>query len=360
MLETGTAVSEDILEGVTLEDAPAQAPEPEPAAPPEPATADAPPSDAPPTASPDGADAIAGTPAPPIEPPDLTSYSPPEGGEPLLVRLSPDGTRVTPEGAKVYPTGVWFPKDSWEAFRGQWVGNRDGWRQREAQLEAALSSDRERIAHREEELTAGLAVLREAFSNPEAMAGLLEDWQRQGPILQARAEAKQYQARLARYEQQEQETRSQQEQAALAPRVVQAVGDVVGGWLTDAGIQWDGVPEAEKQWGGWLREIIEDHGIHALLKSDPVSGQKNLDLERIHRLFTRELNRSRSQGAQAKAVDKVVARNAAAVAPAKPSAPVPAKPVQKPGPPRDEAGKFKPAEPFDADEYLRKQRFIDD
>lgn len=321
----------DSVAGSGVLESPVTAPESVPEAPassPEASATE--PLDGPPAPSPTPSDAAASASpeAPASAPATPEAIDPFAGGTPFTFRV--DGTEISPQGAKVVGDHVVIPRQAWEQeVRGKWLGNRDAWRQREGQWEHRLRETESRIAGRQEELDASLAVMREFFKNPETARALLQDWERQGPLLQARAETQRYKAQAERYDREQQEAAERRQQAEFAPQVIQAMGDFVGQTLTEAGVKWEGDKAAEQQWGGFIRELVEDYGVRAMLRTDPLTGAVDLDREKLGRLVQRELGRSKAQQSTVKAAEKVVQQNAAAVAPPKPTAPVPTKPVAK-------------------------------
>ncbi|MCI0407003.1 MAG: hypothetical protein L0191_00325, partial [Acidobacteria bacterium] len=171
-------------------------------------------------------------------PPDLSAYTPPQGGTPFSFRV--DRTDVAPSGAQVLGDYIVFPKASWTQFRDHWVGNRQVWRQKELEYRQALT-ERPRAepesSKTQEEVRALLDTLTTLFTGPrEDVLARFENWHVDGPRLQAEAKARAVEAQLARYQEQEQQARRQQAEQAAIPQLKHEIGNEIVEALLESGI----------------------------------------------------------------------------------------------------------------------------
>jgi hypothetical protein len=336
--------------------------------------------DAPPATAEPGVEAVDGSTAPPESPApdpapaadaapaipvvDPNVIAPPVGGEPFT--FSVDRKQVALEGARVVGDDILIPKDVWlHQMVPNYLGDRGAWREEKRGLQREIAAREAGQSEESRRAKALVAIVGNLLNNPEELQRVAENWQVQGPVLMAQAEANATKAELARYRAQEEAAAAEQEEQQFRTRADLHLAQTVEELLAEAGVQWDGIPAEEARWKQFVEALEQDVGFDLLYPRDH-RGQRALDEDRVRRAFNREHARSKQQAQVTRVTEKKAALNTAAVAPAKPIAPSPGKPAakapQQPTPAaRNAQGQFtKQEEPFDAEDYLRKTKFFDD
>jgi hypothetical protein len=223
-------------------------------------------------------------------------------------------------------------------------------------LESGQARQADEASLRTKALTAKFAEL---FADPEKLRAAYENWGVEGPILQAKAEAEAAHQQLQRYQQQEEARSRAEQEKQLEPVVRDELGVAVEEILGEMGATTllagpDGkYPQETQEMFAHLWEMVQKGYALVTLGRD---GRFQADRDEIYRLLHREVQKQQRKQEQTKQVQKTKATNAAAVAPTKPAG-GPTRPA--PQKPRDEQGKFKPEEPFDPQEYVRKVKFLE-
>lgn len=355
--ETDTLL-DDLLEAV------GETPEPAPvSADATPTTDQSPAPDAPPAApEPSSEGEPASAPEAPRPPDELQApISPFDGGEPFTFRV--DGQHVALDGVKLVNDHVVIPVETWRTqVQANLLGHRGAWREREGAYKQEIGKERQQRQAIEAQHNAIMAEVQQMFADPQVMLEKLQNWQVNGPLLQAQIEARAAKAQVEQFQRQQQEVQRQQQEAAQEPKLKEHLGDTVEQWLTDNGVDWTGDQDT---WVEFLHHLWDTYGKDVLYIRDPLTGRLALNEDRVYREFQREVSRAKSRQQAVKAADASKARNQAALAPAKPATPAPVKapPAAKATPerPRDATGKFtKSEEPFDAQAWLHKRSYLDE
>jgi len=335
---------------------PASASEPEPGTPTEPESAA--PLDTSAAALP------AATPVPGADPNTPQPFAPPDG-EPFAFRV--DGSTVSVPNARVVGDWVMIPREGWHREVVPRLGDRSEWHRREQGYQREIAAARE--GNQQETLRARAMVARvnELLSNPEKFEAFAANWQQNAPLLIQQAENDALRRQVEAVDQRKQQEIEQEAVAKVEPLIQGDLESQFETYLKDRG-HTHLLPGPDGQWPKGITELYAElwglykQGGLRLYEGDPRQGYA-LNEALFRRVMDREVGRLAAQQAHAATVTQATATNAAALAPTpagRTVAPTPAKAGPVSTARKPSASQPKKAEPFDKDQWLRGQKFLDD
>lgn len=202
---------------------------------------------------------------PPAPPATATETPPPEPewvpkGEPFKFKV--DATEVSPEGALVTPHGVLIPQKAWDDIRGKYLGNRDVWRQQQAQWQQRVQQVTEQVTRAQQEAqvaqTFVKSLIDEAQADPEKFIGRLDQLIATLPMKVKDAELRLYQERESQREQERQQYEAAQQQERLETDLQSFLAQQVESAIA---ADFKALAPTRDEAAELLRELYDRHGL---------------------------------------------------------------------------------------------------